>query len=105
MPIESIANSLPLLAEGLFTVLTAIIAILVVALLGYLFLQWLKYHQREKYSLEMVMLQVLLPKDSEVKIEAMEQMFNALHSIEQGGWLGGLCFSLRWLAIDCSCCS
>ena len=60
-------------------------------LLGaYLFLQWFKYGKRERYSLDMVMLQVLLPKDNEVKIEAAEQMFNSLHSIQEEGILKGL---------------
>lgn len=60
----------------------------IVALVGffvYLLLLWFKNRQREKYSLEMVMLRVLLPKDNEVKIEAMEQMFMALHSIKSQG--------------------
>ncbi len=56
------------------------------ALLGYLFLQWFKHRQREQYSLNMVMLQVLLPKDNEVKIEATEQLFNALHSMKNSGF-------------------
>ncbi len=60
------------------------------ALLVYLLLQWIKYHKREQYSLDMVMLQILLPKDNEVKIEAAEQMFNALHSVKKGGFLSGL---------------
>jgi hypothetical protein len=50
-------------------------------------LQWLKHRDREKYSLGMVMLQVLLPKDNEVKIEATEQLFNALHSLKKSGFM------------------
>lgn len=56
----------------------------------YLILQWFKYRGREQNSLEMVMMQVLLPKDNEVKIEAAEQLFNALHSIADESWFKGL---------------
>lgn len=90
MPIESLLNSLPLLAEGLFSFVSILIMFLALAVAVYLSLQWVKYRKREKYSLEMVMMQVLLPKDTEVKIEAMEQMFNALHSIGGGGWFQSL---------------
>ncbi|MCD8546573.1 type IV secretion system DNA-binding domain-containing protein [Candidatus Woesebacteria bacterium] len=59
-------------------------------LIFYLILQWFKYRGREQNSLEMVMMQVLLPKDNEVKIEAAEQLFNALHSIADESWFKGL---------------
>lgn len=69
-------------------VLGALVGGTMTALLAYFVLQWFKHRQREQYSLDTVMLRVLLPKDNEVKIEAMEQMFNALHSIKQSKWKG-----------------
>lgn len=50
-------------------------------LLGYImFLLW-KYRHREKASLDFVTLQIAVPKDNEIKIDAAEQMFSSLHSI------------------------
>jgi hypothetical protein len=55
-------------------------------LLGYiLFLFW-KYRDREKESLETVLLQVALPRDNEIKIDAAEQMFASIHSIAHSGF-------------------
>jgi hypothetical protein len=66
--------------------LAAVASGLLVGLIAYVFLQWLKHRSREQYSLDTVMLRVLLPKDNEVKIETTEQMFNALHSIKQSSF-------------------
>src|SRR5690348_3438727 len=56
------------------------------AVLGYiLFLFW-KYRDREKHSLEYVLLQVATPRDNEIKIDAAEQMFASLHAIHHGGF-------------------
>jgi hypothetical protein len=68
--------------------MAALVGGMVVAFMAYLLLQWFKHRRREQYSLDTVMLRVLLPKDNEVKIEAAEQMFNALHSIKQNAWKG-----------------
>lgn len=54
--------------------------------LGYiLFLLW-KYRNREEESLETVLLQVAVPRDNEIKIDAAEQMFASLHSISHNGF-------------------
>lgn len=54
-------------------------------LFGYfLFLYW-KYRNREKLSLEMVLLQIAVPRDNEVKIDAAEQFFSSISSISHGG--------------------
>ena len=70
----------------LLAVVGAVAGGVLTGLFAYLFLQWFKHRRREQYSLDTVMLRVLLPKDNEVKIEAAEQMFNALHSIKQSSW-------------------
>ncbi len=67
------------------------LVILTVSLLGFialgyvLFLLW-KYRDREKRSLEYVLLQVATPRDNEIKIDAAEQMFASLHAIHHGGF-------------------
>ncbi|MDO8451369.1 MAG: hypothetical protein Q7S76_00695, partial [bacterium] len=54
--------------------------------LGYIaFLFW-KYRDREEHSLDYVLLQVALPRDNEIKIDAAEQLFASLHSIHHGGF-------------------
>lgn len=54
------------------------------AIVGYiLFLLW-KYRNREEHSLETVLLQIAVPRDNEIKIDAAEQMFASLHSIAHG---------------------
>ncbi|MBI4065493.1 type IV secretion system DNA-binding domain-containing protein [Candidatus Gottesmanbacteria bacterium] len=59
-------------------------------LLGYIaFLYW-KYRNREEQSLEYVLLQVAVPRDNEIKIDAAEQMFASLHSVHKGGFFSFL---------------
>ncbi len=55
------------------------------------FIAWsiaLYYRQkeREKKSLEAVLLQVATPRGNEIKPDAMEQLIGALHSIKKSGW-------------------
>lgn len=51
----------------------------------YLFILWLKFHNREERSLNSVLLEVTVPRDNEVKIDAAEQMFASLYSIKKTG--------------------
>ncbi|HSX40518.1 MAG TPA: DUF87 domain-containing protein [Candidatus Saccharimonadales bacterium] len=60
------------------------------ALAGYAFFLWYKYRHREKESLESTLLQIAVPRDNEIKIDAAEQMFSALASIRKGGRLSFL---------------
>ncbi len=46
---------------------------------------WYRNRDREKRSLESVLLQVRVPRDNEVKIDATEQLFSALYSIRRAG--------------------
>ncbi len=50
----------------------------------FLFLLW-KYRNREKQSLDFVLLKVAIPRDNEVKIDAAEQFFSSLASLSHGG--------------------
>jgi hypothetical protein len=78
----------------IFSLLDGVVSLLVligfVVLLGvfvYMVFQWLKHRRRESYALDFVTLQVKLPKDNEIKIDAAEQMFASLYSLKKQGWL------------------
>ncbi len=45
-----------------------------------------KNRNREKRSLDSVLLQVAVPSGNEIKIDAMEQFFSSLNSLKKGGW-------------------
>jgi len=48
---------------------------------------WIKYRDREKTSLEYVLLQVTVPRGNEIKIDAAEQFFATLAALKKsGGW-------------------
>ena len=61
---------------GVLLVLVGL-AVLGLVGLGWLAMQWWRHKDREKLSLESVLLQVAVPRDNEVKIDAAEQMFAA----------------------------
>lgn len=52
---------------------------------GRYFFAWYRNKDREKRSLESVLLQVRVPRDNEIKIDATEQLFSALYSIKRAG--------------------
>jgi hypothetical protein len=51
-----------------------------------LVLIWVRSLGREEESINSVLLQVAVPKNNEIKIDAMEQFFSSLYSIKKGGW-------------------
>ncbi len=55
-------------------------------LVGYLLLLFWRHRNREERSLEYVLLQVAVPRDNEIKIDAAEQMFSSLHAIFKEGF-------------------
>jgi len=58
----------------------------ILAAIGYVvFLLW-KYRDRETHSLESVLMQIAVPRDNEIKIDAAEQLFASLHSFAHGGF-------------------
>jgi hypothetical protein len=57
-----------------------------IILSGYAFIAWLRIKNREEKALDYVLLQVALPRDNEIKIDAAEQFFSALTSIRKSGW-------------------
>ncbi|KKS31997.1 MAG: hypothetical protein UU93_C0012G0016 [Candidatus Amesbacteria bacterium GW2011_GWA2_42_12] len=63
--------------------------------IGYLLVIWYRHRDREQKSLEMVCLQVAVPRDNEIKTDAMEQIYASLYSIKKGslgpfGWFSFL---------------
>jgi len=68
------------------SILLIIITGAVLLFIGYvLFLLW-KYRNREEHSLETILLQVAVPRDNEIKIDAAEQLFASLYAIAHGGF-------------------
>ncbi len=70
----------------LLLVFLAGIGVLGVVGLGYVLWQWWQHRDRESRSLQSVLLEVRLPRDNEIKIDAAEQMFASLYSIKRSGW-------------------
>lgn len=63
-----------------------IMGLLAFAVSLYIGLQWWKHRDREKESLTSVTMLVSVPRDNEVKIDAMEQLFSSLASIRKKSW-------------------
>lgn len=59
---------------------------LLASFLGYTAFTAYRFRGREERSLSGVLLQVAVPRDNEIKIDAAEQMFAALASIKKGGF-------------------
>ncbi len=51
------------------------------------FLAWLKTKDREGDSIDSVLLQIAVPKNNEIKIDAMEQFFSSLASTKKSGFM------------------
>ena len=80
-------NNLIFLSERLFDwVLILSLVTTGVVGLGIAVLQFLRFKNREEVSLNFVVLEILVPRGNEVKIDVAEQMFASLHSIKKGGW-------------------
>jgi hypothetical protein len=56
-----------------------------VGVLGYVWAIWYRNREREKHSLDSTLLQIALPRDNEIKIDAAEQLFNAFAGIKLSG--------------------
>jgi hypothetical protein len=69
---------LTLVFAGFFFILIAIGAVVA--------LSFLRVRNREERSIDSVLLQVAVPKNNEIRIDAMEQMIASLSSIRKGGW-------------------
>ena len=91
MPIEDTAGAagqidaisgLDLFLRSLGFLALAILALVgLAALVGYIWVIWVRNKDREARSLEFVLLQIAVPRDNEIKIDAAEQMFASLYSV------------------------
>lgn len=75
--------------QSLLTVLMILVFGLVFAIFfgigfSWLLTLWLRNRNREKISVTSVLLQVSLPRDNEIKIDAAEQLFASLASLRKG---------------------
>jgi hypothetical protein len=81
VPELTIAN----LTDALISLLLIILGFVLLALLlwglFYAFILWLRYHNRESLSLNSILLQITVPRENEIKIEAAEQMFASLYAL------------------------
>lgn len=84
-------NLIALSVVGLIGILIIVLLVGLGIYLAPFFIGWYKFKDREKSSLEFVLLQISVPRGNEVKIDAAEQFIGTLYSIKSGGgWLGFL---------------
>ena len=78
------------LQQGVISLLIILLSLITLFVLGYIFVLWWRHHSREEKSLDYVLLQITVPFDNEIKIDAAEQMFASLFSMKKGGMLNFL---------------
>jgi len=65
--------------------LLVIISLVCLGTIFYGLILWWRWRKREEQALKFALLQITLPHDNEIKIDAMEQIFASLYSIKSGG--------------------
>ncbi len=83
----TINNLFPLISYWLILGLLFLVCLAALAALAYGLVIWWRHKDREKQSLEYVLLQITMPANNEIKIDAAEQMFASLSSLKKGGFL------------------
>src|SRR3989338_5763407 len=73
-----------------FLTLILVILLVLAAVVGYAWILWMRHKDREERTLEFVLLQIAVPRDNEIKIDAAEQMFSSLYSVYKSGTLSFL---------------
>lgn len=81
----SIDNAISYLINFVLLIFGLIVLGIVLFYVGKLLIIWYKNRDREKTSLESVLLQVALPRDNEIKIDTAEQLFSSLSATGKGG--------------------
>ena len=92
-----------LLEQAKYLVLVAFLVglgLLVLVGLGYVFICWWRFKDREKRSLNFVLLQVAMPQNNEVKIDTAEQLFASLFSIKSKGGMLGVLRSQQHISLE-----
>lgn len=70
----------------IFSAVGIAIFIFLLVALGYVVFIFFKNRKREENSIDSVLLSVALPRNNEIKIDAMEQLFSSIYSIKKGGY-------------------
>ncbi len=85
--LSALSNTLASFSQILL-VSVFVFGLVVLALVGVaiVLLQWVRFKNREDVSLNFVLLELAVPRDNEIKIDAMEQVFASLSSIKRGGF-------------------
>jgi hypothetical protein len=83
MQFPNLQDPSSLLISLFFTILIVVAATGFGILFFYFFLMWIRHKGRESDALNSTLLQVTLPRDNEIKIDAAEQMFSALYAIRK----------------------
>src|SRR3989304_8114066 len=84
-PSQLVTNPVALLWEIVIIALLIVSPFALMAALVRGWILWYRHKDREETSLGMVCIQVAVPRDNEIKIEAMEQIFASLISIKKSG--------------------
>ena len=63
----------------------SVVFLVLLSVVSYGLILWWRHHKREEHSLDYVLLQVAVPFNNEIKIDAAEQMMASLYSIKKGG--------------------
>ncbi len=72
---------------GLVWVLIALgVLAFIIAITFYFAFVLFKNREREQNSIDSVLLQVAVPRNNEIKIDVMEQLFSSLYTMKKGGW-------------------
>lgn len=71
----------------ILVIVLILLAVIVGVILGlsYVFLMWYRNRDREKKSLDSTLIQITLPRENEIKIDAAEQFFAGLAGIKVSG--------------------
>ena len=70
-----------------FLGLALMVLVAIAAAVGWMWVLWMRHKDREERSLDFVLLQIAVPRDNEIKVDAAEQMFSSLYSVYKGGTL------------------
>lgn len=70
----------------IFAAVTITLFIFALVAFGYAVFIYFKNRDREAGSIDSVLLQIAVPRNNELKIDVMEQLFSSLYSMKKGGW-------------------
>jgi hypothetical protein len=67
-----------IIINWLFLIIALILVLMLLWVLGYALILWYRWREREQKSLEMVTLQIVVPQDNEIKIDATENIIGSM---------------------------